>query len=151
MKKKIVGAYKTIVCSLFCLMLGNPQIFADVIYDGDIEVASLEQVNEDFYEFEKKFVSDAKFQMSRIVFDNLGYKLDDDPESEGTKYSPKNWTLFKKTFDDVRKMGQFKTKMELTTDKCVQKIWIEDSSFLLEYTYTRINGKWYLTKVFERN
>ena len=107
--------------------------------------------NEDFRTFEKKFVSDAEFQLSRIVFDNLGYKFDDDPESEGTKYSPENWTLFKKTFDDVRKMGQFKTEMKLTVDKCVQRIWIENSSFLLEYTYTRINGKWYLTKVFERN
>ena len=107
--------------------------------------------NEDFRTFEKKFVSDAEFQMSRIVFDNLGYMLSDDPESEGTKYSPENWTLFKKTFDDVRKMGQFKTEMKLTADKCVQRIWIEDSSFLLEYTYTRIKGKWYLTKVFERN
>ena len=107
--------------------------------------------SEDFRAFEKKFVSDAEFQMSRIVFDNLGYMLTDDPESEGTKYSPENWTLFKKTFDDVRKMGQFKTEMKLTADKCVQRIWIENSSFLLEYTYTRINGKWYLTKVFERN
>ena len=107
--------------------------------------------SEDFRALEKKFVSDAEFQMSRIVFDNLGYMLTDDPESEGTKYSPENWTLFKKTFDDVRKMGQFKTEMKLTADKCVQRIWIENSSFLLEYTYTRINGKWYLTKVFERN
>lgn len=114
------------------------------------QIAS-KSANEDFRTFEKKFVSDAEFQLSRIVFDNLGYKFDDDPESEGTKYSPENWTLFKKTFDDVRKMGQFKTEMKLTADKCVQRIWIEDSSFLLEYTYARINGKWYLTKVFERN
>lgn len=94
------------------------------------QVSSLHQTsNEDFYVFEKKFVSDAKFQMSRIIFDDLGYLPDDDPESEGTKYSPENWSLSKNTFEDVRKMGQYKTDMKLTSNKCVQTIWIEDSSF----------------------
>lgn len=114
------------------------------------QVSSLQQTsNEDFYAFEKKFVSDAKFQMSRIIFDDLGYLPDDDPESEGTKYSPENWSLSKNTFEDVRKMGQYKTDMKLTSNKCVQTIWIEDSSFFLKYTYTKIKGKWYLTKVIE--
>lgn len=107
-------------------------------------------VDEDFNTFEKKFVADADFQMSRIDFSNLGYKYDDDPESSGVKLSPENWSLFKKTFDDVRKMGQYRTEMNLTSDKCVQRIWLENSTFLLEYTYTKVDGKWYLTKFFER-
>lgn len=106
---------------------------------------------EDFGSFEKRFVADAEFQMSRIIFNDLGYKYSDDPESVGEKWSPENWNLFKNTLDDVRKMGQFKTKRELISDKCVQTIWIESSGFLLEHTYTRINGKWFLTKVIERN
>lgn len=107
--------------------------------------------DEDFFVFEKQFVSDADFQMSRIIFDNLGYIFDDDPESEGVKLSPSNWTLHKTTLDDVRKMGQYKTSRKLTKDECIQRIWLEDSGFLLEYTYKKIKGKWYLTKSFERN
>lgn len=115
----------------------------------EVPVSSMTQ-KEDFLSFEKRFVSDAEFQLSRIIFNDLGYKSDDDPESVGEKWSPENWNLFKNTLDDVRKMGQFKTKRELISDKCVQTIWIESSGFLLEHTYTRINGKWYLTKVIER-
>lgn len=111
-----------------------------------------ESVDEDFYTFEKKFVADADFQISRINFSNLGYKYDDDPEAPSVKLSPENWTLFKSTFDDASKkvQGQYETDMKLTSDKCVQRFWIENSSFLLEYTYTKIGGKWYLTKFFER-
>lgn len=109
-------------------------------------------VDEDFYTFEKKFVADADFQMSRIDFSNLGYKYDDDPESSGVKLTPENWSLFKSTFEDASKkvQGQYKTDMKLTSEKCIQRFWIENSSFLLEYTYTKIGGKWYLTKFFER-
>ena len=111
---------------------------------------SSKTLDEDFYTFEKRFVADSVFQMSRIIFSDLGYKGDDDPESPAVKLSPENWTLFKTTFSDVRKMGQYKTDMKLTSDKCEQAIWIESSSFMLKYTYTKIRGKWYLTECFER-
>ncbi|MBR4406414.1 MAG: DUF4348 domain-containing protein [Bacteroidaceae bacterium] len=111
---------------------------------------SSKTVDEDFYTFEKRFVADSLFQMSRIIFSDLGYKGDDDPEAPAVKLSPENWSLFKKTFSDVCKMGQYKTDMKLTSDKCEQTIWIENSSFMLMYTYTKICGKWYLTKSFER-
>ena len=146
-------AWKRIVCAFFGLMTVYVSVSAEVLNGELIGVKKSvfqQSVREDFLTFEKRFVSDAEFQMSRIVFDNLGYKPDDDPESEGVKYSPDNWTVFKNTLDDVRKLGQFKTKRELTADKCVQRIWMEDSGFLLEHTYTRINGKWFLTRVIER-
>ena len=112
--------------------------------------SSSKSINEEFHTFEKRFVSDAEFQMSRIIFDNLGYKFDDDdPEAEGVKYSPDNWDLLKTTIREVQKAGQYQTDMKLTKDKCVQRIWLASSSFALEYTYTKIKGKWYLTKVFE--
>ena len=113
------------------------------------QTESSKSINEDFYTFEKRFVSDAEFQMSRIIFDNLGYKFDDDPEAERIKYSPENWNLFKTTLSEVRKAGQYQTDMKLSRDKCVQRIWLRSSSFALEYTYTKIKGKWFLTKVFE--
>ena len=128
---------------LICLSISG---YAHQTEPSEITAKSM---NENFYTFEKRFVSDAEFQMSRIIFDNLGYKFDDDPEAEGIKYSPDNWVLFKKTLSEVRKAGQYQTDMKLDADKCVQRIWLKSSSFALEYTYTRIKGKWYLTKVFE--
>ena len=89
---------------------------------------SSKTIDEDFYTFEKRFVADSLFQMSRIIFSDLGYKGDDDPESPAVKLSPENWTLFKTTFSDVRKMGQYKTDMKLTSDKCEQAIWIENTT-----------------------
>ncbi len=106
--------------------------------------------NEDFKVFIKKFVTDPTFQLSRIVFNDLGLKATDDPEAPAVKLSPDNWTFHKATLEDVRKAGQYKTNRALGQDKCVETIWLDNSSFLLEYTYTRINGKWYLTRSFER-
>ena len=114
------------------------------------ETYQIRQATERFEEFEKKFVSDEQFQLSRIIFDDLGFVPDEDPEAEAVKWTPENWRIQKVTFAEVQKDKTYKTKQELSVNKCVQKIWIEDSSFLLEYTYTRIDGKWYLTHAFER-
>ena len=105
-------AWKRIVCAFLGLMTVYVSVSAEVLNGELIGVKKSvfqQSVREDFLTFEKRFVSDAEFQMSRIVFDNLGYKPDDDPESEGVKYSPDNWAVFKNTLDDVRKLGQFKT------------------------------------------
>ena len=122
-------------------MLGHPIV---------PETYQMRQATERFEEFERKFVSDAQFQLSRIIFDDLGYVPDDDLEAEAVKWTPKNWSIHKVTFAEVQKDKTYKTKQELSFNKCVQKIWIDNSSFLLEYTYTRIDGKWYLTRAFER-
>lgn len=143
------------VVSLLCV--GNTLSFAGVRLETLVvpDSISAQQQNrksqvEDFITFEKRFVSDENFQISRIIFDDLGYKPDDAPEAEAVKWSRENWNFHKATLDEVKKGGQFKTNRTLTTDKCVQAIWLENTSFLLEYTYTCIDGKWYLTKVFER-
>lgn len=106
--------------------------------------------DEDFKVFIKKFVADPNFQLSRIVFNDLGYEANDDPEAPAVKLSPDNWALHKATLEDVRKEGKYRTNRALGKDKCVETIWLDNTSVLLEYTYTRINGKWYLTRSFER-
>jgi len=76
-------AWKRIVCAFFGLMTVYVSVSAEVLNGELIGVKKSvfqQSVREDFLTFEKRFVSDAEFQMSRIVFDNLGYKPDDDPE-----------------------------------------------------------------------
>ncbi|MGM9760842.1 MAG: hypothetical protein ACI30I_12160 [Parabacteroides sp.] len=114
------------------------------------ETNQMRQATERFEEFEKKFVSDEQFQLSRIIFDDLGFVPDEDPEAEAVKWTPENWTMMKATLADVRKDKTYKTKLKVLANQCIETIWIEDSSFLLEYTYTKIDGKWYLTRRFER-
>lgn len=101
-------------------------------------------VNEDFGEFEDKFIANPRFQMLRIRFDNLGYN------GEGEKWTQENWSIFKTKPSSLQNSGEYKYEQKLSDTQCVQRIWIPDSEFTLEYTYSKINGKWYLIKAFER-
>lgn len=109
---------------------------------GSLESAKTE--DEDFDSFEEKFVSNPRFQMLRIKFDNLGYN------GEGEKWTQENWSIFKAKPSSLQQSGEYKYEQKASDNQCVQRIWIPDSEFTLEYTYSKINGKWYLVKAFER-
>ena len=110
----------------------------------------VEKANENFSEFEVRFVSDTAFQMSRILFDNLGFKPEEFPDEEPERLTPDNWAFIQHTLAQVKAMGGYKTERNLSENECANKIWIEDAGFLLEYTFTKIDGLWYLTYYFER-
>lgn len=102
------------------------------------------EIDEDFDTFEEKFVATSRFQMLRIKFENLGYN------GEGEKWTQENWSIFKNKPSSMQSSGEYKYEQKLSADQCIQRIWIPDSEFTLEYTYSKINGKWYLVKAFER-
>lgn len=114
-----------------------------------VENVAEEIVEEDFATFESRFMSDPDFQISRIIFDNLGFKSVE-PEVEPEKLTPENWVIQRMTLAQIAKTGKYKTKQDLTKDTCVNQIWVENSGFLQQYTFSRIKGKWYLTEYFER-
>lgn len=103
--------------------------------------------DEDFNAFEEKFVADSAFQISRVIFNDLGIRA---TEEDGEKITQENYSLQRNTFASVVGDDRYETKQQLTDNQCIQTIWIDGSSFLLEYTYTKINGKWFLTKIYER-
>lgn len=109
---------------------------------GSLE--SEKAADEDFDAFEEKFVSNPRFQMLRIKFENLGYN------GEGEKWTQENWSIFKNKPSSMQHSSEYKYEQKLSETLCVQRIWIPDSEFTLEYTYFKINGKWYLVKAFER-
>lgn len=120
----------------------EPEVAPAQTSSGSLE--SGKEVNEDFAAFEEKFVANPRFQMLRIKFDNLGYN------GEGEKWTQENWSIFKNKPSSLQESGEYKYEQKLSADQCVQRIWIPDSEFTLEYTYSKINGKWYLVKAFER-
>lgn len=105
---------------------------------------STKEIDEDFDVFEDKFIGNSRFQTARIKFDNLGYNAD------GEKWTRENWNILKNKPSSMENSEQYKYDQTLSDKQCVQKIWIPDSDFLLEYTYSKMNGKWYLIKVIER-
>lgn len=109
---------------------------------GSLE--SEKAADEDFDAFEEKFISNPRFQMLRIKFENLGYN------GEGEKWTQENWSIFKNKPSSMQHSSEYKYEQKLSETLCVQRIWIPDSEFTLEYTYFKINGKWYLVKAFER-
>lgn len=125
------------------------QIVAPVESDGEPTGLSPLSENEDeaFTAFEEKFVADSAFQISRVIFNDLGVYAS---EEDGIDITKENYSLHRTTFADIAVDKRYETKQQLDDNQCIQTIWIDGSSFLLEYTYTKINGKWYLTKVFER-
>ena len=122
---------------------------APVESDGEPTGLSPLSENEDeaFTAFEEKFVADSAFQISRVIFNDLGVYAS---EEDGIDITKENYSLHRTTFADIAVDKRYETKQQLDDNQCIQTIWIDGSSFLLEYTYTKINGKWYLTKVFER-
>lgn len=105
---------------------------------------STTEIDEDFDVFEDMFTENPRFQTARIKFDNLGYNAD------GEKWTQENWRIFKNKPSSMQNSKQYKYDQTISDKQCVQKIWIPDSNFLLEYTYSKMNGKWYLIKVIER-
>lgn len=103
-----------------------------------------ENTDEDFSSFEEKFISNPRFQMQRILFDNLGQN------GEGHTWTKENWVLLDKKPSSRKSFTQYKYKQELGVDDCMQAVWIDGSNFKLEYTYTKVDGKWNLAKAVER-
>lgn len=112
--------------------------------DAKETLESTKEIDEDFDVFEDKFIGNSRFQTARIKFDNLGYNAD------GEKWTRENWNILKNKPSSMENSKQYKYDQTLSDKQCVQKIWIPDSDFLLEYTYSKMNGKWYLIKVIER-
>lgn len=102
----------------------------------------MRQATERFEEFEKYLFQTNKsncLESFLIIF----FVSDENPEAEAVKWTPENWRMMKTTLADVQKNYKiYETKQELSVNKCVQKIWIEDSNLLLELPITRIDGKW---------
>lgn len=108
---------------------------------------SLDSLIENFDEFYNKFHNDSTFQMSRIKFPLEGGSVDDQGNVEWTK---ENWTIMKKRIYDID-TTLYKTDFKKTSEKFVEKFWIENSGNSSEYRFELIDKKWFLVYALESN
>ncbi|MBU0473244.1 MAG: DUF4348 domain-containing protein [Bacteroidetes bacterium] len=112
--------------------------------------ASNESINsssENFDEFYNKFHSDSLFQLSRVKFPLGGKSIQGVDQSEWTK---DNWQMMKAKIYDVD-TSEYKVFYKKTENEFIQKIWIEDSGFNLEYRFELIDNKWFLVYTLDQN
>src|ERR1043166_7406907 len=92
---------------------------------------------EDFNKFYDRFISDSRFQMSRLKFPLGGH------DDNGREWTQSNWHLMKKKVFDVD-TSKFKVEIKKTDTEFFYRIWIPDSGFSTETSFKLIDGKWYL-------
>lgn len=102
---------------------------------------------ENFEDFYQRFHQDEQFQLTRIAFPIDGSFIDHKGEQS---WNRNNWTPLKTMIQDVDE-NDYDIETTKSADRFYQKVWIEGSGFLSEYTWQRIDGKWYLTYAKEVN
>lgn len=113
-----------------------------------VQIANKKIVSEEFLPFYSRFHNDTSFQLSRIKFPLEGINVVFDP-SKGLdmpieeKWTIEKWKYFRIPYEKID-VAEFK-KQRMVSDKLViEKIWIEDSDFIIEIRYSLIKDKWYL-------
>ena len=102
---------------------------------------------EDFDAFYDKFHSDSIFQMSRIKFPLTGFLVDGLKQE---KWNEKNWSALKTKVYDVD-TTLYRTDYIKTYKSFIEKVWIKDSGFFVEYRFKVIKRKWYLVYAMDQN
>mgnify|MGYP004704182507 CR=1 FL=1 len=102
---------------------------------------------EDFDVFYDKFHRDSIFQMSRIKFPLKGIMVDGWVQE---KWKKKNWSTLKTKVYDID-TTMYMTDYIKTDKSFVEKVWIKDSGFFMEYRFNLIRRKWYLVYAVDQN
>ena len=97
--------------------------------------------SENFEEFNRQFHSDSIFQLSRIKFPIEGKLIDGFKEQNWTS---KNWELMKIPVLEKSSLPNYKHSIRKTNGVVIEKFWIDNSDFLVERRFKRIDGKWFL-------
>lgn len=96
---------------------------------------------ESFDTFYSKFMSDIKFQKSRVVFP---LKCDiSEPERNIKSIEEPQWVPMKVPIDQVDR-NVYKVKVTKTPNIVTHRIYIENSDTDILLKYKQIKGKWYL-------
>lgn len=96
---------------------------------------------EDFDSFYSKFISDIKFQKSRVTFP---LKCDiSEPDRNLNIIEAKDWTPMKVHINDVDR-NIYKVNVSKTSNIVTHRIYIENSDTDILLKYKLIKGKWFL-------
>ena len=97
--------------------------------------------SENFEEFNCQFHSDSIFQLSRINFPIEGKLIEG---FEKQNWTSKNWELMKIPVSEKSSLPNHKHSVRKTDGILIEKFWIDNSDFLVERRFKKIDGKWFL-------
>lgn len=106
------------------------------------QMSKSQRIDESFDQFFDRFHADSAFQMSRIQFPLPG--LDTDKmEMEDTVYhwTPDKWELH---HDFNLDTTDYIVEKNISDSLAVEKIYLENSGFIVERTFKKIDGMWFL-------
>lgn len=106
------------------------------------------KIDEEFYNFDKRFHSDSILQMSRITFPLKGNIVDG---FEKKNWSEKEWQILKHSVTEKIEEKDFKKQTSFSDSLVTERIWIENSGFSFERHFKKINGKWFLVYCEDKN
>ena len=144
-----------VILAILCLC----QVLININCQADTkQIKNLQQpvADENFSTFYKKFYSDSLFQVSRVVFPLKGFNSDDYDEELGDKNPPyfwkkKDWSFLKTLEKNYLKVDrkdwveEYKKEIKVNKDSTIlEKIYIVESSYIIERKFKKIKGQWYL-------
>lgn len=138
MRKSHIPFIITILCSIFLLSCKTTSIKQES--QSKTEAISKHK-GEDFEDFYSKFMSNAKFQKSRVTFP---LKCDISETDRNLKIMQANdWETMKVPISQVDR-SIYKVKITKTASVVTHRIYIENSDTDILLRYKQIKGKWYL-------
>lgn len=98
---------------------------------------------ENFSSFYQKFHTDSSFQMERIVFPLPGINTDDMTVEDTIYYwHAIEWEMHKPLNLDGT---DFKVETRESEKEVIEKLYMDDSGFIIERKFELIDGRWFLT------
>lgn len=113
--------------------------------DKTKESESINVTKEKFEDFYDQFYSDSIFQKSRIIIPIVGEILEWNENDSVVKSDLKNKIINITNFKTIHRFKpNAKQSIEKGNELCTEKIFIENSGFLMERKFILLNGKWFL-------
>ena len=125
-----------------CLLVMRWVFFGFLIVSCKSQSSQQKIVDEQFENFYHRFHLDSAFQISRIHFPLPGIKADD-MQMEDTAYywKKEDWEVHRDMNLDTT---DFIVEKDISDSLAHEKIYKENSGFIVERTFRKIEGLWYL-------
>lgn len=130
-----------IILALCCVFLVGCKTIGETQSSTAKSEGISKKKGEDFDSFYSKFMSDVKFQKSRVTFP-LKCNISE-PDRNLKVMEANNWVPMKVPISQVDR-NIYKVKITRTSTAVTHRIYIENSDTDILLRYSQIKGKWYL-------
>lgn len=125
-----IGTY-IVICTLLA-----------VVFSTSCKNQSAKSIGESFENFYSRFHSDSIFQLERIRFPLPGINTDEMAMDDTIYYwEVENWEMHHDMNLDTT---DFIVEKNISDSLAIEKIYQENSGFMIERTFKKLDGRWYL-------